>query len=156
MEHPGARPTEERMPTVDTPEFSARAPLPGDERAEQLFLYPHPLRLARDRAEAERIRLADREAYAAMCRTLGQLGGLSTYYAYGPSYFRVLALFRWGKATDEDLESARAHAKTRPCSGCRGRFLGRNLTEITEDHKSLTFFEGDELCPSCARDHGVA
>ncbi len=127
-----------------------------DDGTEQLYLYPHPLTLARDRAEAERIRLADSAAYSSMCRTWGRLGGLSTYYAYGSAYYRVLALVRWGKATADDLDSARAGAKTRSCSGCYGRFPGRDLIEITEDHGSLTFFEGDELCPQCARDHGVA
>jgi hypothetical protein len=37
--------------------------------ADQLYLYPHPISLARDRAEAERIRLADSTAYSPMCAT---------------------------------------------------------------------------------------
>ncbi len=47
-----------------------------------------------------------------------------------------------------------AKAKTRPCAGCSGRFRGRSLVEVGAD--SLTFHEGDELCRSCARDHGEA
>ena len=35
----------------------------------QVYLYPHPLTLARDHAEAERIRLADTTAYSSMCAT---------------------------------------------------------------------------------------
>ncbi len=43
--------------------------------------------------------------------------------------------------------------KLRSCAGCRGRFQGRDLFEVTDDN--LTFFEGDELCRSCARNHGI-
>ncbi len=43
--------------------------------------------------------------------------------------------------------------KLRTCADCGGRFSGRELFEVADDH--LTFFEGDELCRSCARDHGV-
>ncbi len=39
-----------------------------------------------------------------------------------------------------------ARAKTRECAGCSGRFRGRDLVEVVE---SLTYFAGDELCPSC-------
>ncbi len=41
-------------------------------------------------------------------------------------------------------------AKTAPCDGCRRRFAHRDLIEVTEDHESLTFFEGDLLCEECA------
>lgn len=43
--------------------------------------------------------------------------------------------------------------KLRSCAGCRGRFQGRDLFEVGGDN--LTFFEGDELCRSCARNHGI-
>jgi hypothetical protein len=43
--------------------------------------------------------------------------------------------------------------KLRTCAGCGGSFSGRDLLEVSDDH--LTFFEGDELCRSCARSHGV-
>ena len=76
------------------------------EGAAQLYLYPHPLTLARNRAEAERVRLADAAAYSSMCATWGRLGGLSTYYRYGPSYFRLLALRRWRKIPKEALAEA--------------------------------------------------
>ena len=69
----------------------------------QLYLYPHPLSLARNHAEAERVRLADSAAYSSMCATWGRLGGLSTLYKYGPSYFRLLALRRWEKVGPEVL-----------------------------------------------------
>jgi hypothetical protein len=64
----------------------------------QPYLYPHPLSLARERAEAERIRLADSAAYSSMCAAWGRLGGLSTFYCYGREHFRLLALHRWGDA----------------------------------------------------------
>jgi hypothetical protein len=49
----------------------------GDGARGQVYLYPHPLTLARDHAEAERIRLADTTAYSSMCSAWGRLGGLS-------------------------------------------------------------------------------
>ena len=45
--------------------------------------------------------------------------------------------------------------KLRPCAGCGGRFVGRDLYEVMDLHESLTFFEGDQLCRECARNHGV-
>ncbi len=39
-----------------------------------------------------------------------------------------------------------ARSKTHECAGCSGRFRGRDLVEVVE---SLTYFAGDELCPSC-------
>ena len=43
--------------------------------------------------------------------------------------------------------------KLRSCAGCGGRFQGQDLFEVGNDN--LTFFEGDELCHSCAQDHGI-
>ena len=63
--------------------------------------------LARDRAEAERVRLADSAAYSSMCATWGALGGLTTFYRYGADYYRLLAHRRWEKATAEDLAEYR-------------------------------------------------
>ncbi len=45
--------------------------------------------------------------------------------------------------------------RLRPCAGCGGRFMGRDLYEVMEEHESLTFFEGDRLCEECAKNHGV-
>ena len=73
------------------------------EGAEQLYLYPHPLTLARNRAEAERMRLADSATYSAMCATWGSLGGLTTFYRYGSDYYRLLARRRWEKVSAEVL-----------------------------------------------------
>ena len=73
------------------------------ETTEQLYLYPHPLTLARNRAEAERMRLADSAAYSAMCDTWGSLGGLTTFYRYGADYYRLLAGRRWKKVSAEVL-----------------------------------------------------
>ena len=80
---------------------------PVQERTEQLYLYPHPLTLARDRAEAERVRLADTAAYSEMCRTWGSLGGLTTFYRYGAGYFGMLSRRRAGKVSAEELASYR-------------------------------------------------
>ena len=48
-----------------------------------------------------------------------------------------------------------ATAKLRTCAGCGGRFTGREIYEVSEDHESLTWFPGDPLCESCALAHGV-
>ena len=84
---------------------------PAAVKSEQLYLYPHPLSLARDRAEAERVRLADSAAYSEMCATWGSLGGLTTFYRYGADYYRLLARKRCGKATAEELAEYRALRK---------------------------------------------
>ena len=76
-------------------------------KADGVYLYPHPLSLARDHAEAERIRLADTAAYSSMCATWGRLGGLTTLYRYGPEHYRTLALLRWGRITAAELNAAR-------------------------------------------------
>ena len=43
--------------------------------------------------------------------------------------------------------------KLRSCTSCGRRFSGQDLFEVGDDH--LMFFEGDELCRSCARNHGI-
>jgi len=45
--------------------------------------------------------------------------------------------------------------KQRSCAGCGGKFTARELGEVTEDHESLTWFPGGELCRECACGHGV-
>jgi hypothetical protein len=47
-----------------------------------------------------------------------------------------------------------ARAKSGECAGCSKKVRHRDLYPVPEDH--LTFFEGDELCLSCACAHGVA
>ncbi|MDP9474802.1 MAG: hypothetical protein M3R38_03780 [Actinomycetota bacterium] len=42
---------------------------------------------------------------------------------------------------------------TAPCAGCGRRFRRRELAEAPEGHE--VFFEGDKLCPGCARKVGV-
>jgi hypothetical protein len=47
-----------------------------------------------------------------------------------------------------------ARAKSGVCAGCGRRFRQRGLVEVLEeDH--LTFAEGDVVCETCARNHGV-
>src|SRR4051812_26710993 len=48
-----------------------------------------------------------------------------------------------------------ARAKTRQCAGCGQRFPHREIVEVHEDRESLTFFEGDPVCASCAFAHGI-
>ncbi len=55
-----------------------------------------------------------------------------------------------GVEVAEDLETVGrevlAASRLCPCAGCSGRFHGRDLVEVQE---SLTYFEGDLLCPGC-------
>ena len=78
------------------------------DATEGLYLYPHPLTLARDHAEAERVRLADTAAYSSMCATWGSLGGRTTLYRYGAGYFGMLSRRRGGKVSAEELSAYRA------------------------------------------------
>ncbi len=56
---------------------------------------------------------------------------------------------------DKHITAARyVKAKTATCAGCRRRIRHRALTEVAEDHASLTWFVGDLLCWSCLHDHG--
>jgi hypothetical protein len=45
--------------------------------------------------------------------------------------------------------------KLRPCADCGESFGGRDLTEVTEEHESLTWFIADELCKECAANPGL-
>ncbi len=57
--------------------------------------------------------------------------------------------------TDKHVVAARyKKAKTATCSGCSERFRHRELTEVQEDHESLTWFPGDLLCDGCLTRHG--
>ncbi len=47
--------------------------------------------------------------------------------------------------------ASRAQAKSRTCSCCGHRVLGRFLSEVTEDDGLLSWFVGDELCADCIR-----
>ena len=44
-----------------------------------------------------------------------------------------------------------AHSKSRICSCCGHRVLGRFVTEVTEDDALLSWFVGDVLCADCIR-----
>jgi hypothetical protein len=46
-------------------------------------------------------------------------------------------------------------AKYGTCEGCGRRYRRRDLVEVTEEHESLTWFEGDQLCADCARGSGI-
>jgi hypothetical protein len=45
-----------------------------------------------------------------------------------------------------------AQAKSRVCSCCGQRVLGRFLSEVTEEDALLSWFIGDELCSDCIKD----
>ena len=44
-----------------------------------------------------------------------------------------------------------ADSKSRACSCCRNRVLGRFLSEVTEEDGLLAWFVGDELCGDCIK-----
>ena len=79
----------------------------GDGARGQVYPYPHPLTLARDHAEAERIRLADSAAYSPVRATRGRPGGLTTLYRCGPSRFGLPALGRWELISPKDPAAPR-------------------------------------------------
>jgi SWIM zinc finger len=44
-----------------------------------------------------------------------------------------------------------AHSKSRVCSCCGSRVLGRFATEVVDEDELLSFFVGDVLCADCIR-----
>ena len=75
---------------------------------------------------------------------------------------QVIEICAWAERTGEPAKAlsnwARKHCKgshrpRRSCASCGGRFVGRELRPVPEDH--MVFFGGDELCRGCARRHGV-
>jgi hypothetical protein len=42
-----------------------------------------------------------------------------------------------------------AESKSRVCSCCRRRVLGRFLSEVTEEDGLLSWYPGDEICADC-------
>lgn len=64
--------------------------------------------------------------------------------------------FRYREEPCKHLYAAEiVRTKSATCADCNRRFLRRDLIEVTEDHESLTWFPGDDLCRSCAFSHGV-
>lgn len=45
-----------------------------------------------------------------------------------------------------------AESKSRICSCCGQRVLGRFLSEVQEDDELLSWFVGDEICCTCIKD----
>ena len=65
--------------------------------------------------------------------------------------------WQFGHTCYHVLAAAVVRAKTGVCSGCGRRFRHRDLVELTEGaHDNLTYFDGDQLCPACADNAGVA
>jgi hypothetical protein len=63
--------------------------------------------------------------------------------------------WQFGHTCYHVLAAAVVRAKTSVCAGCGHRFRHRDMAEVLEeDH--LTFFEGDQLCRTCADNAGVA
>ena len=79
----------------------------GDGATGQVYPCPHPLTLTRDRAGAERIRLADSAAYSSVRATRARPGGPTASYRRGPSRFGPPALGRWEPTSPKGLEAPR-------------------------------------------------
>jgi hypothetical protein len=60
-----------------------------------------------------------------------------------------------GQSCEHLLAAEIVNARSTTCADCNGRYLGRDLYEVTEDHESLTWFVGDLLCRSCAIGHAI-
>lgn len=76
---------------------------------------------------------------------------------------QAIEICAWAEKTQEPEKAlanwARKHRKgshrpRRSCAACGGRFVGRELNPVPDDH--MTFFGGDELCRPCGRRHGIA
>ncbi len=52
------------------------------------------------------------------------------------------------------IAAERVARRSAVCDGCGARTWWRDLTEVTEDHDSLTWFVGDRLCGGCLSVHG--
>jgi hypothetical protein len=64
--------------------------------------------------------------------------------------------WQFGHTCYHVLAAAVVRAKTGVCSGCGRRFRHRNLVECVEGtHDALTYFDGDQLCRTCANAAGV-
>ena len=50
------------------------------------------------------------------------------------------------------VAAERVSRRSGVCDGCGARVWHRDLLEVGAD--SLAFFEGDQVCEGCARDHG--
>ena len=57
-----------------------------------------------------------------------------------------------GPACEHVYAARVAQAKSRTCSCCGHRVLGRFTTEVTEDDELLSWFAGDVLCADCIRE----
>jgi len=81
-----------------------------------------------------------------------------------PGFDPAKALANWAKRRKRGVWSDRPTTgariiwgqeppKLHGCSGCGS--TRREVHEVTEDHESLTFHQGDLICEDCAADHGV-
>jgi hypothetical protein len=82
----------------------------------------------------------------------------------GPTFDPEKVLPKWaakrgrGRWSDRPNQAARivwgeVPAKLNGCAGCGE--TRHEVHEVTDDHESLSFNEGDLICPQCAADHGV-
>ncbi len=79
--------------------------------------------------------------------------GTSVYgVRLGPVEVCECADFEYRSGLCKHVFAARiAQAKSRTCSCCGQRVLGRFTTEVSEDDELLSWFPGDVLCADCIR-----
>ena len=56
-----------------------------------------------------------------------------------------------GRPCEHIVAASIAKAKSRTCSCCGQRVLGRFTSEVSEDDELLSWFPGDVLCADCVR-----
>ncbi len=56
-----------------------------------------------------------------------------------------------GRPCEHIVAASIAKAKSRKCSCCSQRVLGRFTTQVSEDDRLLSWFPGDVLCADCIR-----
>ena len=57
-----------------------------------------------------------------------------------------------GPRCEHIIAASIAQAKSRTCSCCGHRVLGRFTTEVTEEDSLLSWFAGDVLCADCIKE----
>lgn len=108
------------------------------------------LRLAQERFEE--IALSHRGGRYTVPRLHGERAYGVTYSAREESC--SCPDWEFGHTCYHVLAAAVVRAKTGICAGCGHRFRHRELVEVLEeDH--LTFYAGDVVCETCARNHGA-
>ncbi len=99
------------------------------------------------------------EEYALEIRYVAPVGlwcvpsGNGGFYAVGldPERCECVHYEHRGRPCEHIVAASIAKAKSRTCSCCGHRVLGRFTTEVSEDDRLLSWFPGDIICADCIR-----